>query len=99
MKAEADDISGHEGTTRLVAVKTVKEGASSREKEDLLRELEIMQQLGSHANVVTLLGCCTEKGKALNLTSTGPSGKVLVIPNDRPESLSRDLVWVPGRNL
>lgn len=66
MKAEADDISGHEGTTRLVAVKTVKEGASSREKEDLLRELEIMQQLGSHANVVTLLGCCTEKGKALN---------------------------------
>jgi serine/threonine protein kinase len=46
-----------------VAVKTVKEGASSQEKEDLLRELEIMQQLGSHANVVTLLGCCTEKGK------------------------------------
>jgi serine/threonine protein kinase len=48
-----------------VAVKTVKEGASSREKDDLLRELEIMQQLGSHANVVTLLGCCTEKGKML----------------------------------
>jgi serine/threonine protein kinase len=46
-------------------VKTVKEGASSHEKEDLLRELEIMQQLGSHANVVTLLGCCTEKGKIL----------------------------------
>jgi serine/threonine protein kinase len=45
-----------------VAVKTVKEGASSQEKEDLLRELEIMQQLGSHPNVVTLLGCCTEKG-------------------------------------
>jgi len=39
LKAEADDISGHEGTTRLVAVKTVKEGASSREKEDLLREM------------------------------------------------------------
>jgi serine/threonine protein kinase len=65
LKAEADDISGYEGTTRLVAVKTVKERASSREKEDLLRELEIMQQLGSHANVVTLLGCCTEKGESL----------------------------------
>ena len=26
-------------------------------------------------------------------------GKVLVIPYDRLESLSRDLVWVPGRNL
>ena len=48
-----------------MAVKTVKEGASSREKEDLLRELEIMQQLGYHANVVTLLGCCTEKGNKM----------------------------------
>lgn len=61
-KAEADDLTGHKGTTRLVAVKTVKEGASAREKEDLVRELEIMQQLGNHPNVVTLLGCCTEEG-------------------------------------
>ena len=30
-------------------------------------------------------------------TSTGLNGKVLVIPNDRLESLSRDLVWVPGQ--
>lgn len=62
-KAEADDISGHEGLTRLVAVKMVKEDAASREREDLIRELSIMQHLGSHPNVVTLLGCCTEKGK------------------------------------
>lgn len=65
-KAEADDLTGHQGTTRLVAVKTVKEGASDREKEDLDRELEIMKQLGSHPNVVTLLGCCTEEGKFVN---------------------------------
>lgn len=56
-------MTGHQGTTRLVAVKTVKEGASEREKEDLVRELKIMQQLGSHPNVVTLLGCCTEQGR------------------------------------
>jgi len=62
-KAEADDINGHEGLTRLVAVKMVKEGAASREKEDLIRELNIMQHLGSHPNVVTLLACCTEKGE------------------------------------
>lgn len=56
-------MTGHQGTTRLVAVKTIKEGASDREKEDLDRELEIMKQLGSHPNVVTLLGCCTEEGE------------------------------------
>jgi hypothetical protein len=32
-------------------------------------------------------------------TSTGPNGKVLVIPKGRLESLSRDLVWVTGQNL
>jgi serine/threonine protein kinase len=63
-KAEADDLTGHQGMTRLVAVKTVKEGASDREKEDLVRELEIMQRVGSHPNVVTLLGCCTEQGES-----------------------------------
>lgn len=68
-KAEADDISGHEGLTRLVAVKMVKEDAATREREDLIRELSIMQHLGSHQNVVTLLGCCTEKGMHSNTTS------------------------------
>ncbi|KAK0097404.1 hypothetical protein PV326_002004 [Microctonus aethiopoides] len=68
-KAEADDLTGHKGTTRLVAVKTVKEGASAREKEDLVRELEIMQQLGNHPNVVTLLGCCTEEGEGKKKTN------------------------------
>jgi serine/threonine protein kinase len=43
-------------------VKMVKEDAASREREDLIRELSIMQHLGSHPSVVTLLGCCTEKG-------------------------------------
>jgi len=33
------------------------------------------------------------------LTSTGPNGKVLVIPKGRLASLSGDLVWVPGQNL
>jgi len=32
-------------------------------------------------------------------TNTGPNGEVLVIPKGRLESLSRELVWVPGQNL
>lgn len=60
-KAEAEDICGIPGT-RLVAVKSTKSSAGEREKSDLLRELAIMQQLGAHPNVVTLLGCCTEQG-------------------------------------
>lgn len=45
----------------IVAVKAVKEGVSCKEKEGLVNELSIMKQLKAHPNVVTLLGCCTEK--------------------------------------
>lgn len=64
-KAEAEDICGCQGTL-LVAVKTVKDGAAAKEKQELLREMKIMQQVGPHPNVVALLGCCTEQGKFSN---------------------------------
>ena len=60
-KAEADNICGYDGTV-LVAVKTTKENAPEKEKTDLLQEMKIMQTIGHHPNVVTLLGVCTEKG-------------------------------------
>ncbi|XP_022164212.1 uncharacterized protein LOC111029504 [Myzus persicae] len=82
-KAEADDINGHEGLTRLVAVKMVKEDAASREREDLIRELSIMQHLGSHPNVVTLLGCCTEKEPYLLIMEYVMYGKLLAFLRDR----------------
>ena len=65
-KAEAEDICGCQGTL-LVAVKTFKDGATSKEKQELLREMKIMQQLGPHANVVALLGCCTEAGTVYSI--------------------------------
>lgn len=61
-KAEADDLNGHDGLTRLVAVKTIKETASQKEKQELLHEIYIMQKIGTHPNVVTLLACCSEQG-------------------------------------
>lgn len=59
-KCEALDIGGNEGTTG-VAVKTLKENATERERSDLLSELNVMKSLGPHPNVVRLLGCCTER--------------------------------------
>ena len=42
-------------------MKTLKENANSKEKSDLICEMLIMKQLKPHANVIRLLGCCTEK--------------------------------------
>lgn len=59
-KAEADDLSGHFGATRIVAVKTIKACSTQLSLKD---EGSIMRKLGSHQNVVTLLGACVETGQ------------------------------------
>lgn len=60
-RCEALNIDGKEGTS-TVAVKTLKESAGDRERQDLLSELTVMKMLDPHPNVVRLLGCCTDKG-------------------------------------
>jgi len=59
-KAEADDLSGHFGATRIVAVKTIRACSAQVSLKD---EANIMRKLGSHQNVVTLLGACVESGE------------------------------------
>lgn len=55
-------VLGKEGPS-IVAVKTLKENATEKERSDLAQELEVMKMLDPHPNVVRLIGCCTEKGK------------------------------------
>ena len=47
----------------LVGVKAAKDNAPQKEVGDLLQEMMIMQQVGPHPNVVTLLGVCVEQGE------------------------------------
>ena len=76
-KAEAESICGYDGTV-VVAVKTTKENAPEKEKLDLLQEMKVMQTIGHHPNVVTLLGVCTEKGldDLLNFSLLGNNKKL-----------------------
>jgi len=38
------------------------EGASERELNDLIQEMEMMKKIGCHDNVLSILGCCTQQG-------------------------------------
>ncbi|XP_056894551.1 vascular endothelial growth factor receptor 2 isoform X2 [Takifugu flavidus] len=52
-------------TCTTVAVKMLKEGATSSEYRALMSELKILIHIGHHLNVVNLLGACTKAGGPL----------------------------------
>ncbi|CAO1317633.1 unnamed protein product [Diamesa serratosioi] len=73
-KAEADDLAGHLGSTRIVAVKTER---VNNGQGGLKAECEIMRKLGSHSNVVTLLGACVEQEPHLLIMEFAMRGRLL----------------------
>ena len=59
VKADAIGLKSDEPVT-TVAVKMVKPNADATAIESLVGELKIMARLGSHLNVVNLIGACTK---------------------------------------
>ncbi|NXY36052.1 FLT3 kinase, partial [Pomatorhinus ruficollis] len=51
------------GDSVQVAVKMLKEKPDASEKDALMSELKMMTHIGSHENIVNLLGACTVSGK------------------------------------
>ena len=46
----------------LFVIIDYQENSAQKEVDDLIQEMKIMQEIGSHPNVVTILGVCTEQG-------------------------------------
>lgn len=67
---------------RPVAVKTIKEYATNDEKRDLIREMQVMRELGKHPNVVEYLGCCTQDEPMLLIMELVSRGKLLTYLRD-----------------
>ncbi|XP_035657342.1 fibroblast growth factor receptor 4-like [Branchiostoma floridae] len=72
-RAEAWNISDHQGTT-IVAVKTLKAATRDAAQPAFFKELEVLEVLGSHPNVVSFLGCCTDKEPFYLLLEFVPGG-------------------------
>ena len=43
--------------------------ASERDLADLISEMETLQEIGSHKNIINLLGCCSVNGKLFSIDS------------------------------
>ena len=62
VKAEAVAIKGSDELVKTVAVKMPRSQTSNAiVLEDLISELKVLIYLGSHLNVLNLLGACTTK--------------------------------------
>lgn len=75
IKADAHGISGKNGAV-TVAVKMLKEDATDRELTDLIQEMEVMKLIGSHKNIINLLGCCTQNGPLYVIVEFAPHGNL-----------------------
>ncbi|XP_022109080.1 fibroblast growth factor receptor 3-like [Acanthaster planci] len=74
------------GKRTMVAVKTLKGGASNEDKKELLEELDLMRKVGPHPNVVQLLGYCKEKDPVyviVEYLAKGDLKKVLLSYRDK----------------
>ena len=61
LKGQAEGIiPGEESKTEIVAVKMVRSYADLNALASLVSELKILIHLGSHLNIVNLLGACTD---------------------------------------
>ncbi|NXM84684.1 FLT3 kinase, partial [Oenanthe oenanthe] len=62
------------GDSVQVAVKMLKEKPDASEKDALMSELKMMTHIGSHENIVNLLGACTLSGKLELISCHGGDG-------------------------
>ncbi|XP_054706808.1 fibroblast growth factor receptor 3-like [Uloborus diversus] len=60
-QAEAVGLSPERKST-TVAVKMLKDGHCDQDVIDLISEVEVMKAIGTHPNIINLLGCCTQNG-------------------------------------
>ncbi|XP_030852020.1 tie-like receptor tyrosine kinase [Strongylocentrotus purpuratus] len=60
-----------------VAVKTLKDGTSEADRKDFMGELEIMCKVGTHPNIVNLVGACEHQGILYVATEYARYGNLL----------------------
>eukprot|EP00914_Ancora_sagittata_P013128 GHVO01025579.1.p1 GENE.GHVO01025579.1~~GHVO01025579.1.p1 ORF type:complete len:699 (+),score=42.80 GHVO01025579.1:45-2141(+) len=90
LAADASGIMGKRTGVTKVAVKRVKDGATDTELTDLVQELEVMKLIGSHTNIINLLGCCTQGGPLYVIVEFAPHGNLRDFLRSRRPTISTE---------
>ncbi|XP_065217528.1 fibroblast growth factor receptor 2-like [Planococcus citri] len=76
VQAEARNIWERGNGIVTVAVKMLKDDHMDSDMIDLVSEMELMKLLGSHQNILRLLGCCSQGGPLLVITEYAQNGNL-----------------------
>uniref|UniRef100_A0A8B9EVL5 receptor protein-tyrosine kinase n=2 Tax=Amazona TaxID=12929 RepID=A0A8B9EVL5_9PSIT len=82
------------GDSVQVAVKMLKEKPDASEKDALMSELKMMTHIGSHENIVNLLGACTVSGPIYLIFEYCCYGDLLNYLRSKREKFHRTLTYV-----
>uniref|UniRef100_A0A8C6J2Z2 receptor protein-tyrosine kinase n=1 Tax=Melopsittacus undulatus TaxID=13146 RepID=A0A8C6J2Z2_MELUD len=82
------------GDSVQVAVKMLKEKPDASEKDALMSELKMMTHIGSHENIVNLLGACTVSGPIYLIFEYCCYGDLLNYLRSKREEFHRTLAYV-----
>ncbi|MBN3309822.1 FLT3 kinase, partial [Amia calva] len=86
------------GKCTQVAVKMLKEKHQATEKEALMSELKMMTHIGSHDNIVNLLGACTSSGPIYLIFQYCCNGDLLNYLRNNRENFHKSLTDVFTKN-
>lgn len=64
------------GQNTVVALKMLKEGHTDEDVKDLVCEMEVMKMIGTHKNIINLLGCCCQDGPLFVIVEYAPHGNL-----------------------
>ncbi|KAJ7374036.1 hypothetical protein OS493_009366 [Desmophyllum pertusum] len=77
-----------EKSTIIVAVKMLQENATPDQKNDFLEEISLMKAVGSHKNIVSLIGCCTKSSPNFLIVEFASKGDLLSYLKERRKKVT-----------
>ncbi|XP_078362124.1 uncharacterized protein LOC144646412 isoform X4 [Oculina patagonica] len=80
---KVSSVKKKEKSTITVAVKMLQDDATPEQKKDFLDEINLMKAVGSHKNIVSLIGCCIKSSPNFLIVEFASKGDLLSYLRER----------------
>jgi len=75
----------------LAFVIYLSERASAQEQSEFLQEIELMKNVGSHRNIITMIACCTKENSMCLVVEYAQHGDLLHLLKNKRNKVCNNL--------